>query len=462
MVSKTALQDVKFTWNGGGNITQRQDIVSSETENFSYDFLDRLTGVSGAYTASYSYNPLGNITAMNGTSYTYGSQPHAVTSVGTTSYTYDSNGNMTNRGGQSITWNVDNQPSSIGSGPSATFVYNGDGNRALKTEGGQTILYVNKYYEKNITTGVVTTYYFLGGQLIANRTGSTLDFMSQDQISSTSVVTDSSGNLVSSIRYSPFGTTRSGSVPTAIEFTGQRLDSSTGLYYYNARYYDPTIGRFVSPDSVGQKLNDPQSLNRYSYVENNPLKYNDPTGHFLNFLVGAFIGAASYTITHAVVNLATGHSWNANWSWTEFAANAVIGAVTVGIAGELAAAKTGATAIKDTASLGRTFYSGPGAESAAKSFALQKGGTTILDTAEGQANNIIYAEQGYQAARPPIVAASQEFAQGASGPVHVFQGTKVATESVWATVEYPALVNNPNVTDIIYHVVDLKGHILWE
>jgi RHS repeat-associated protein len=76
----------------------------------------------------------------------------------------------------------------------------------------------------------------------------------------------------------PFGSTRTGSVNTAKEFTGQRLDS-TGLYYYNARYYDPNIGRFISVDSA-IKQNNPQTLNGYSYCVNNPLKYADPSGLF--------------------------------------------------------------------------------------------------------------------------------------------------------------------------------------
>ena len=80
------------------------------------------------------------------------------------------------------------------------------------------------------------------------------------------------------MKYYPFGTAISGSVDTDKKFTGQRLDS-TGLYYYNARYYDPVIGRFISPDTTGQNLNDPQSLNRYTYCQNNPLNHTDPTGH---------------------------------------------------------------------------------------------------------------------------------------------------------------------------------------
>jgi RHS repeat-associated protein len=60
-------------------------------------------------------------------------------------------------------------------------------------------------------------------------------------------------------------------------FTGQRLDH-TGLYYYNARYYDTSIGRFISPDTIIPNPANPQNFNRYSYCLNNPLKYADPSG----------------------------------------------------------------------------------------------------------------------------------------------------------------------------------------
>jgi RHS repeat-associated protein len=77
-----------------------------------------------------------------------------------------------------------------------------------------------------------------------------------------------------------FGDSRNsqGTIATDKLFTGQRLDS-TGLYYYNARYYDPSIGRFISADPTVPDANNPQGFNRYSYVANNPLKYIDPTGH---------------------------------------------------------------------------------------------------------------------------------------------------------------------------------------
>jgi RHS repeat-associated protein len=76
-----------------------------------------------------------------------------------------------------------------------------------------------------------------------------------------------------------------GTLGTDKLFTGQRLDD-TGLYYYGARYYDPTIGRFISPDTIVQNPANPQSLNRYSYVLNNPLKYIDPSGQVADIEYG--------------------------------------------------------------------------------------------------------------------------------------------------------------------------------
>ena len=145
----------------------------------------------------------------------------------------------------------------------------------------QTILYINKYYEVNLTTGNATSYYYLGDRLVAmKKSGENVTYVHQDHLGGTSVVSDSSGGLDSSISYHPYGSTRTGSVSTDKKFTCQRLDD-TGLYYYNARYYEPQIGRFISPDTVVQNFANPQSLNRYSYVLNNPLKYSDPSGHWI-------------------------------------------------------------------------------------------------------------------------------------------------------------------------------------
>jgi len=70
-----------------------------------------------------------------------------------------------------------------------------------------------------------------------------------------------------------------GALSTTYNFTGQRLDGDTGLLYYGARYYDPALGMFLSPDTLVPEPGNPQALNRYSYVYNNPLRYTDPNGH---------------------------------------------------------------------------------------------------------------------------------------------------------------------------------------
>jgi RHS repeat-associated protein len=93
-------------------------------------------------------------------------------------------------------------------------------------------------------------------------------------------MTDSAGvQIDTTVKYLPFGGARASvNIPTDKLFTGQRLDS-TGLYYYNARYYDPTIGRFISADTMISDPTDPQCFNRYAYCLNNPLKYIDSSGH---------------------------------------------------------------------------------------------------------------------------------------------------------------------------------------
>ncbi|BCX05926.1 MAG: hypothetical protein KatS3mg053_3864 [Candidatus Roseilinea sp.] len=80
--------------------------------------------------------------------------------------------------------------------------------------------------------------------------------------------------------YHPYGSVRasSGALPTKRTFTGQIADE-TGLYFYNARYYAPALGRFISADPLVPEPGNPQALNRYAYVRNNPLRYTDPSGH---------------------------------------------------------------------------------------------------------------------------------------------------------------------------------------
>jgi len=102
-----------------------------------------------------------------------------------------------------------------------------------------------------------------------------------DHLNSATLTTDAAGTRTSETRYYPYGAHRYdwGSDPSERDFTGQRRDAEIALLDYVARRYSPYLGRFVSPDSVVPQPGNPQSLNRYSYVLNNPLRYTDPTGH---------------------------------------------------------------------------------------------------------------------------------------------------------------------------------------
>jgi RHS repeat-associated protein len=160
----------------------------------------------------------------------------------------------------------------------ATFVYDGDGNRVAQTIGGTTTYFVGNYYEK--TGSTITKYYYAGSQRVAIRKGSTLSYLLSDHLGSTSLTINTNGSLVAEMRYKAWGETRytSGTMPTRYTYTGQYSNvSDFGWYYYNARWYDPALGRMAQADTVVP--GGVQGYDRYAYVSNNPIRYNDPSGH---------------------------------------------------------------------------------------------------------------------------------------------------------------------------------------
>ena len=176
-------------------------------------------------------------------------------------------------------YDAENCLTAVSGATSAAFVYDGDGNRVKKVENGVTTYYVGGYYEKQGST--ITKYYYAGGQRIAMRKGSVVYYLHGDHLGSTSLTTNASGAEVARQLYYPYGEVRwsDGTLPTDYLFTGRRYESSFGLLDYNARYYDSALGRFIQADTIVPSPANPQSLNRYSYVLNSPLKYTDPSGH---------------------------------------------------------------------------------------------------------------------------------------------------------------------------------------
>jgi RHS repeat-associated protein len=243
-----------------------------------------------------------DLSAGSPTIYTYNaSHKHALASLSTgETYSYDANGNTpalhrTQRGASvtqrveggvtyTQTFDAENRLISVTvSGQTTTFIYNGDGNLVKKINpNGSKTIYVGGIYEVDKASGGsvtrTVTYYPVAG---AMRINSTLYYVLKDHLGSASVVTDASGTILGTQRYYPFGETRlsTGSIPTDKLYTSQREITGLGIYDYQARYYSPKLGRFLSPDTIISEFANPQSWNRYSYVYNNPIRYNDPTGH---------------------------------------------------------------------------------------------------------------------------------------------------------------------------------------
>jgi len=137
---------------------------------------------------------------------------------------------------------------------------------------------VGNVYE--VTGSTVTKYYYAGSQRVAMRKGASLYFLLGDHLGSTSIITNGNGGLYSEMRYKPWGETRysSGTTPTNYTYTGQYSNMGDfGLMFYNARWYDPSIGRFAQADSIIP--GGVQGLDRYAYTNNSPINYTDPSGH---------------------------------------------------------------------------------------------------------------------------------------------------------------------------------------
>jgi len=177
-----------------------------------------------------------------------------------------------------------NHLTAVSGGASATFVYDGDGNLGKKTLGTANTSYVGNYFERTDSTSTMVKYYYHGGRRVAMRVGeSTWYFLLTEHLTSTAITATSAGSKSAELRYKAWGENRYtyGTTPTSYHFTGQREESTIGLYFYNARWHDPALGRFAQPDTLVPDPGNPQALNRYTYVTNNPLRYRDPSGHAL-------------------------------------------------------------------------------------------------------------------------------------------------------------------------------------
>ncbi len=304
----TSLQNLTYNYDANGNITSTNDAKAGETINLTYDSLNRLDQVAGAYSDDPVYDAsTGNLVSKNSTPMTYGTQssscpggalskPHAVVTAGSSNtYCYDLNGNMVQRKIGSTTYTLaydaENRLTGVSGGASATFVYDGDGNRVKAIVGGITTYYVGNYFETDNTAANTKSYYYEGATLVAMRQWTDtrpITYLFTNNIGSITYAVDPNGTFKFEIRYYDWGDQRSssGTISTTYQFTDQRKEVFNGgldsLYYFQARWYDPYLGRFTQPDSIIPNPYNPQSYDRYAYVGNNPINRVDPSGHWDN------------------------------------------------------------------------------------------------------------------------------------------------------------------------------------
>ena len=269
---------------------------------YGYDPLYRLTdadyddGSFTGYSYDYDYDAVGNrlhkyyfpggMAAIQTTTYTYDAA-HRINTVtdasGTDTYDWDDNGNLEYDGVYTYTYDAANRLIDVsGSGLSASYEYNGLGDRV-----SQTVDSVTTDYTLDIASGLTqvlgdgtNTYLYGLGRISQHASSSTVYFLA-DALGSVRQLTDESGAVSLTKSYSPFGEVYNseGNGASNYGFTGEWVDTYIKLIYLRSRYYAPETGRFITRDTWQGDYTKPLSLNRWNYVEGNPINLTDPSGH---------------------------------------------------------------------------------------------------------------------------------------------------------------------------------------
>ncbi len=264
-------------------------ITVTQTITYTYDPLNRLTAAdySDDTYYHYTYDAVGNrltqVTASSSISYTYDIANRLTNTNGIT-YTWDANGNLLSDGVNTYTYDLANRLTAFNNGTNTTtYAYNGLGDRLQQTANSATTTYA-----VDITGGLTqvlsdgTNTYLYGAGRIAQKHNSITEYYLADALGSVRQLTDSDGEVVLARSYAPYGSlmdnTAYAGVATAYGYTGEYTDVN-GMVNLRARYYSPAQGRFVSRDVWEGYFSKPLSLNRWNYVESNPINFLDPSGY---------------------------------------------------------------------------------------------------------------------------------------------------------------------------------------
>ncbi len=206
---------------------------------------------------------------------------------------YDAAGNMTSYNGIAYTYDAENR---LVSTQGATYTYDGDGNRVMKMTGATGTLYWRGIdgetaNETDASNAILHRHVYFAGQRVSrtdNQPTWSAHFYLSDRLGSATVVTNQTAGIEEESDFAPFGQEKviTNSIPQNYKFTGKERDPESGLDNFDARYFASPVGRFMSPDWAARPtavpyaaFGDPQSLNLYSYVRNDPVTNADADGH---------------------------------------------------------------------------------------------------------------------------------------------------------------------------------------
>ncbi len=286
----TTLDGATYTVDNAGNRLTRTPQPGGTVSTFGYDNIYELLSVTqgGTTKEGYTYDPVGNrLTSLGSAAWAYNAS-NELNSRPSFTYTYDLNGNTQTSVGPSGTttysWDFENRLTGVtlpGSGGTVTFKYDPFGRRIYKSSSSATSIYAydgdNLAEEANATGAAVARYMQSANvdEPLAMLRSNT-SYYEGDGLGSLTSLSNASGSLANNYTYDSFGNlvTSAGSLTNSFRYTGREFDSETALYYYRARYYDETSGRFLSEDPIGFG----GGVHFYAYVGNNPVGLVDPFG----------------------------------------------------------------------------------------------------------------------------------------------------------------------------------------
>ncbi|MEH2292109.1 RHS repeat domain-containing protein [Nostoc sp.] len=316
-VTGTIFSDFKYTLDGVGN-RKKVEEYSGRSVDYTYDSLYRLTeekitdAVNGNRIYDYTYNKVGNRktksetvnSATTVTNYAYDANDRLLNETVNqqiiANYTYDHNGNTLRKTENGITteytWNYENRliaarvkDANGAMQQSMQYRYNDNGIRVAATVDGVERRYLidemqpyAQVLEEYSSNGAVQVEYVYGNDLIAQEKGSDRTFYHVDGLGSTRILTDATGNVVSTYDYDAYGQliNSTGGVENKYLFAGEQYDQNLGDYYLRQRYYNSSTGRFTRRDTYLGNVFDPTTLNKYIYTNSNPVNGIDPSGLF--------------------------------------------------------------------------------------------------------------------------------------------------------------------------------------